>query len=320
MSSAAQADVDHDDAAGGSPAELSADVLAAVRRIQMRARRAVDDVLAGQYLSTFRGVGMEFDEVRVYAPGDDVRTIDWNVTARTGVPHIKRFHEEREQTVLLVVDVSGSAQFGSGERSREEVAAELCAVLALAATVNDDKVGLLLHDTDVARYVPPKKGRRHVLRVIREVLTHDARGTGTRLDLALAYARRVQRRHATVFVVSDFLIDDAAHEDLRVALSIAARRHDVVGIALEDPREAELPAVGLVELGDLETGERVLVDTSSRQVREAWAARAVERARKRRETLRRAGVDEIVVDVRGDWVAPLVRFFRKRTGRARARA
>ncbi len=299
---------------------LPADVLAAVKRIQMRARRAVDDGLAGQYLSTFRGSGMEFDEVRVYAPGDDVRTIDWNVTARTGIPHIKRYVEEREQTVLLAADVSGSAGFGSRFRTRAEVAAELCALLALSAVTNNDKVGLLLFDDEVERYIPPKKGRRHVLRVIRDVLSHQGRGRGTAIEDAVAYLTRVQRRHATVFVVSDFLVPEARWEPITTALSIAARRHDVIAVTLDDPRERALPPVGLVDLRDLETGESVLVDSSNRRVRDEYAERAERRATQRAASLRRAGVDEIVVDIGGDWVAPLVQFFHRRAGRRRRHA
>jgi len=298
-------------------AALPADVLAAVKRIQMRARRAVDDGLAGQYLSTFRGAGMEFDEVRVYAPGDDVRSIDWNVTARTGIPHIKRYVEEREQTVLLAADVSGSSGFGSGARTRAEVAAELCALLALSAVINNDKVGLLLFDDEVERYIPPKKGRRHVLRLIRDVLTYQGRGHGTAIEDAVAYISRVQRRHATVFVVSDFLVPASRWEPITAALSIAARRHDVIAVTLEDPRERDLPRVGLVDLSDLETGEDVLVDTSHRCARDAYAERARQRASRREDVLRRAGVDEIVVDIGGDFVAPLVQFFHRRSRRRR---
>ncbi len=301
------------------PDALPTDVLAAVRRIQLRASRVVNDVLAGHYLSTFRGVGMEFEEVRVYSPGDDVRAIDWNVTARTGIPHIKRFVEEREQTVVLAVDVSASCAFGSAERSRGEVAAELCALLALAAVTNNDKVGLLLFADGIERYVPPKKGRKHVLRVIREVLAYRVHRGRTALADALAYLRRVQRRHATVFVVSDFLISPSEWSEVETALRIARRRHDVVAVSLEDPRERELVPAGLVELRDLETGNRRLVDTSSARVRRAYREQSDAWRRRRDETFRKLAVDEVIVDVAGDWVAPLVAFFRAREKRASRR-
>jgi uncharacterized protein (DUF58 family) len=301
------------------PGSVPDDVLAAVRRIQLRASRVVNDVLAGHYHSTFRGAGMEFDEVRVYSPGDDVRTIDWNVTARTGIPHIKRFVEERELTVQLLVDVSASADFGSGERTRGEVAAELCALLALAAISNDDKVGLVMFGSEVERHVPPKKGKRHVLRVIREVLLHESHRGATHIADALAYVTRAQRRHSTLFLVSDFLVGGDEWERLKVALRVATQRHDVIAVTLEDPRECALPSAGLVELRDLETGERRLVDTSSRRVRAAYAARAERRREERSDTLRRLGVDEVVVDVGGDWVEPLVGFFQRRERRARRR-
>jgi len=295
------------------------DVLAAVRRIQLRASRVVNDVLAGHYHSTFRGAGMEFDEVRVYTPGDDVRTIDWNVTARTGVPHIKRFVEERELTVQLLVDVSASAEFGSVQRTRGEVAAELCALLALAAISNQDKVGLVMFGAEIERHVPPKKGKRHVLRVIREVLLHESRRGATQIAAALAYASRAQRRHSTLFLVSDFLVGDAEWQDVKTALRVASQRHDVIAVTLEDPRELELRAAGLVELRDLETGERRLIDSSSRRVRAVYAEQAQQRRDARTELFRRLGVDEVVVDIGGDWVEPLVRFFQRRERRARRR-
>ncbi len=296
-------------------AAISSELLSAVRRIQLRASRVVNDVLAGQYLSTFRGVGMEFSEVRVYAPGDDVRSIDWNVTARTGIPHIKRYVEERELTMLMLVDVSASGAFGSSDRPKSQVAAELCALLALAATTNNDKVGLLLHSDQTEKFVPPKKGKKHVLRVIREVLLHTPEHRGTSLASGLAYLARVARRHATLFIVSDFLLSAADRQQLEAALRVASRRHDVVAVSLVDPREDELPAVGLVELEDLETGTTQLVDTGSALVRAAYAQVARRRHAARGALLRRLGVDEIVVDTSRDWIDPIVRFFRTRERR-----
>jgi len=299
---------------------VPAEVLAAVRRIQIRASRKVNDVLAGHYRSTFRGVGMEFDEVRLYAPGDDVRSIDWNVTARTGVPHIKRYVEERELTVFLVVDVSASGRFGSRTRTKAEVAAELTALLSLSAITNNDKVGLVLVGAEVEKFVPAKKGKKHVLRVIREVLAHEPRTRGTGLAEGIAYVARVARRKATVFVVSDFLTDCGVESELGRALRVARRRHDVVAVSIADQRERELPAVGLVELEDLESGERRLVDTSSAAVRERFAEHARRRDEQRGTLLRRLRIDEIPVDVTGDWVDALVRFFREREKRARRRS
>lgn len=299
---------------------VPSEVLAAVRRIQLRASRAVDDVLAGQYRSTFRGMGMEFEEVRPYAPGDDIRSIDWNVTARTGAPFVKRYVEERELTVFLVVDVSASGRFGSHRQSKSEVAAELTALLSLAAISNDDKVGLLLVSDQVERFVPAKKGKKHVLRVIREVLLNTPSSRRTDLAEGVAYLSRVARRHATVFLVSDFLTDTSQGGPLARALRVARRRHDVVAVSIRDRREEELPSVGLVELEDLETGRIELVDTSSAAVRRAYAQRAQRRSEQRADLLRRLGVDEVPVEATGDWVEALVRFFRRRERRARRRS
>lgn len=303
------APLDRDDA-------LSADALAAVRRIQLRAGRVVDEVLAGQYHSSFRGIGMEFDEVRVYAPGDDVRSIDWNVTARTGVPHIKRYVEERELTVMLVVDVSASHDFGSGETSRRRITAELAALLALCATSNSDKVGLLLVADEVELCLRPKKGRRHVLRLIREVLTHEPHGTRTHLADGVGYATRALRRHAAVFVLSDFLVPRDEEDRLVRELELARRRHDVVAFRLTDPLEHELPDLGLVEWRDLESGATRLLDTGSRRVREAFATAAAERERRLEQRLRRAGVDHVGLTLTPGWVDDVVRYFARRSARS----
>jgi uncharacterized protein (DUF58 family) len=215
-----------------------------VRQIEIRTNREVTDVLGGQYHSVFKGRGMEFEEVREYLPGDEVRSIDWNVTARFGHPFIKKFTEERELTVMLVVDVSASGQFGSVRQTKNELAAELAAVLAFSAIRNNDKVGLIMFTDQIEKFVPPKKGRRHVLRVVREILAFQPQGRGTDLQQALDYHNRVQPRRAVTFVVSDFQVAD--EESVRKKLRVASKRHDVIALSLRDPREQELPAVGLV--------------------------------------------------------------------------
>jgi uncharacterized protein (DUF58 family) len=254
---------------------------------------------------------MEFAEVRLYQPGDDVRTIDWNVTARTGVPHVKRFAEERELTVMLVVDASGSTMFGSTRQTKQALAAELGALLAFSAITNNDKVGLVMFTDRVELALPPRKGTRHVLRVIREILSWRPVGRGTDLPLALEHLGHVTKRRCVVFVVSDFLTPG-----WRRALRLAARRHDVVAVVLEDPREAALPAVGWIELEDAETGERSAVDTSDARVREAFAAEAARVRAERNRDLRASDVDAIVVGTDRSYTEALLRFFRMRERRA----
>ena len=286
------------------------ELLKKVRQIQIRTSRTVNDVLAGQYHSAFRGRGMEFEEVCPYQIGDDVRLIDWNVSARFGEPFIKKYREERELTVMLVVDASRSGLFGSGDQFKLDLAAELCAVLAFSAIRSNDKVGLILFTGQVEKYVPAKKGTHHVLRIIRELLYHDPRGRGTDISEALNFLNRVTVRKSVCFLVSDFL--STAFEP---ALGIARRRHDLIPIVISDPREWELPDVGFVEFEDPETGESALVDTSSRAVRRRYAAYCRDRADARQTMFRR--MDTEFIDVRTDqpYVDPLVRFFRKRERR-----
>jgi len=286
------------------------EILKKVRQIEIRTNREVTDVLGGQYHSVFKGRGMEFEEVREYMPGDEVRAIDWNVTARFGHPYIKKFKEERELTVMLVVDVSASGQFGSGPQSKNELAAELAAVLAFSAIRNNDKVGVILFTDRIEKYIAPEKGRRHVLRVIREILAFKPTGHGTNLELALDFLNRVQRRRAVCFLLSDF--QAAAFEK---KLRISGKRHDVVALGLRDPREEELPAVGLVELRDAETGERALVDTFDRRVREDFASKARARLAALKDAFRAAGVDQIEIRTDTDYMRPLVKFFRMRERR-----
>jgi uncharacterized protein (DUF58 family) len=289
------------------------EILKKVRQIEIRTNREVTDVLGGQYHSVFKGRGMEFEEVREYLPGDEVRSIDWNVTARLGHPFVKKFKEERELTVMLVVDVSASGQFGSVRQTKNELAAELAAVLAFSAIRNNDKVGLIMFTDQIEEYIAPKKGRRHVLRVIREILAFQPKGRGTNLTRALDYLNHVQRRRAVTFVLSDFQVGD--EELVRKKLRVASKRHDVVALSLRDPREEELPVVGLVELRDAETGERVLVDTFDRNVREGFAAKARARLEALRRLLRSASVDQVEIRCETDYMQPLIKFFRMRERR-----
>lgn len=281
-----------------------------IRRIQIRTSHVVNDILAGQYESVFKGQGMEFREVREYVPGDDIRMIDWNVTARSGTPHVKLLAEERELTVMLVVDASGSGRFGSVSRFKNELAAELCAVLAISAIKNNDKVGLIIFTDEVELYVPPSKGRQHVLRVIREVLYFQPRRTGTDIPAALRFMNSVTRRRAVTFLVSDFMADD-----YEIPLRMAARRHDLIGVVVSDPREETLPNVGLVCVRDAETGQEALIDTADDAVRAAYAKEAAERARKRDQILQRTRVDAIHVRTDRPYVDEIYRFFRMRERR-----
>jgi uncharacterized protein (DUF58 family) len=290
---------------------LSREQLRAVRKIQIRTSHLVSDLFAGQYQSVFKGRGMEFAEVRLYQPGDDVRTIDWNVTARSGTPHVKRFAEERELTVMLVVDASASTIFGSRRQTKQALAAELGALLAFSAITNNDKVGLVMFSDRIELALPPRKGNRHVLRVIREILSRKPAGRGTDIPAALEHLGLVTKRRCVVFLISDFLTPG-----WRRALRVAARRHDVVAVVLEDPREAELPAVGLVELEEAETGERWVVDTRDWRVRDAFARQASVARVERDRDLRATDVDAIVVGTDRPYTEALLRFFRMRERRA----
>ncbi|HIJ65244.1 MAG TPA: DUF58 domain-containing protein [Candidatus Hydrogenedentes bacterium] len=286
------------------------EVMQQIRRIQIRTSHVVNDIFAGQYESVFKGQGMEFKEVREYVPGDDVRMIDWNVTARTGHPYVKLLAEERELTVMLLVDASASGRFGSVSRFKNELAAELCAVLAISAIKNNDKVGLIIFTDDIELYVPPNKGRTHVLRVIRDVLYFEPKRTGTDIPGALRFLNGVTKRRAVAFLVSDFMA-----EDYEVALQIANRRHDLIAVTVSDPREDALPDVGLVNVRDAETGREVLVDTGDQAVRVAYAKAAQERAKKRYDTFKRTKVDAIHVRTDRPYVEELYRFFRMRERR-----
>ncbi|UCD75935.1 MAG: DUF58 domain-containing protein [Phycisphaerales bacterium] len=283
------------------------DLLKKIRRIEIRTSHLVNDALAGQYHSAFKGRGMEFQEVRQYQVGDDVRTIDWNVSARYGEPFVKLFREERELTVMLLVDMSRSQQFGTNEQLKRELIAELCATLAFSAIKNNDKVGLMCFANEVEKYVPASKGTSHVLRVIRELLAFQPAGTGTSISAALEHFNRVSRRRAVVFLVSDF--QDRGYEN---ALRIAKRRNDMILIKVSDRRELALPRAGLVELLDAESGHTMIADTASPRWRSAYARLAEDAAAEQDRLFRSMNVDCVRVQTGESFVEPLVTFFRKR--------
>jgi uncharacterized protein (DUF58 family) len=293
---------------------LSPEVLRQIRRLQFRARRAVEDLLGGEYHSVFKGTGIAFEEVREYQPGDDVRSIDWNVTARMGHPFIKRYVEERERTVFLLIDWSRSQFFGTGAREKRDVAAELAAILAFSAIANNDKVGLLGFTDRVERFLPARKGTRHALRLIRDVLYCQPTGGATSLPEALKFLGRLVHRRAIVFLISDFL--DTAFES---PLKRAARAHELIAIRISDPREEKLPPIGLVELEDAETGKRMLVNTAERRLREVFAAEAGKRRDSLRRLARAARFDLIEVSTDGSHLEALVRFFQERERRLKRR-
>jgi uncharacterized protein (DUF58 family) len=293
---------------------LTPELIKKIRRIEIRTRRLVNDSFAGEYHAIFKGRGMEFDEVRPYQPGDEVRDIDWNVTARTGDLFVKRFVEERELTVMLVVDASASGQFGTVNRFKREIAAELAAVLAFSAITNNDKVGLLVFTDRVELFISPRKGRRHVLRLIRDLLAFEPEGRGTDLKLALNTVNRVLKRSSIVFLISDFL---APPESYRSVLQVSNRRHDVIAVNVTDPREEEWPKVGLLALEDAETGQTQWVDTSSRNWRESFAERVNELTTARERVFRKAKVDRINITTDAEYVTPLTKFFERRTRRLR---
>jgi len=291
-----------------------------MRELEIRTRRMVDDSMAGAYHSVFKGRGMDFDEVREYSPGDEVRTIDWNVTARAGRAFVKKFTEERELTIFLVVDISASGNFGSGELAKRDLAAEVASVLAFSAIRNSDKVGLILYTDRIERYLPPKKGRRHVLRVVRDILYHEPQGVGTDTVKTLDLVNHVLHRRAIVFLISDFEASggdpEVARTQLRRAVRQTSRRHDLIAIHIEDPREKELPNVGIIALEDAETGEIVELNTARTKVRKRFSELSLERAQRLRSDLRAEGVDIVQLRTDTPYIPPLQRFFKSR-GRTR---
>ncbi|MBT4503800.1 MAG: DUF58 domain-containing protein [Gemmatimonadetes bacterium] len=286
------------------------EILDKVRLIEIQTRSVVNELFAGEYHSVFKGRGMEFAEVREYQQGDDVRSIDWNVTARVGTPFVKMYDEERELTVMLVVDASASGAFGSEEQMKGEVGVEISALLAFSAIKNNDRVGLLIFTDEVEVFIPPKKGRKHVLRVIRELLYFQPQGRGTSIAGALEYLERVIHRRSVVFILSDFL--DA---DYQRVLQLVARRHDLIAVNLFDPRERQLPDVGFISLQDAESGGQLLVDTRNPRVRERFAEEQRGEEEQRSRAFRKLGIDEIFIDSTKSYIEPLVQFFRTRMRR-----
>lgn len=289
---------------------ISKEILKKVRKIEIRTKGMVNNIMGGEYQSAFKGRGMEFSEVRAYTYGDDIRQIDWNVTARSGEPFIKIFEEEREQTLMLCVDISPSGIFGSLTQNKMELAIEICAVLAFSAIKNSDKVGLILFTDVIEKVVPPKKGRLHVLRLIRELLTTEPEGTGTDISEALSYVNRLLNRRAIVVMASDF-----QDQNYDKQLKITNRKHDLVSIIINDQLEDELPELGLLPLKDAETGREVLVDTSSPKVRKAYKKRRLEEKKNIRDKFMRMKIDTIELHTNESYVRPLMNFFHRRARR-----
>ena len=287
-----------------------------MRELEISTRRMVDDTMAGAYHSVFKGRGMDFDEVREYSPGDEVRTIDWNVTARAGRTFVKKFTEERELTIFLVVDISASGNFGSGAMAKRDLAAQVASVLAFSAIRNSDKVGLILYTDRIERYLPPKKGRRHVLRVVRDILYHQPQGIGTDTVKTLDVVNHVLHRRAVVFLISDFQMGgdlNVARAQLRRAVRQTNRRHDLIALQIEDPRERQLPNVGIIALEDAETGEIIELDTAREAVRQRFNELSVERAQRLRNDLRTEGVDSVQLRTYMPYIPPLQRLFKSRS-------
>ena len=288
------------------------DILRRVRKIEIKTRGLSNEIFAGKYHTAFRGRGMSFSEVREYRAGDDVRDIDWNVTARSSKPHIKIYEEERELTMMLLVDVSGSRMFGTTERMKKSVITEIAAVLAFSAAQNNDKVGCIFFSDKVEKFIPPKKGKSHILMIIRELISFEPESSRTAISEAVRYLTNVNKKRCTTFILSDFMNAPRDKAPLEDALKIAGSKHDLVGIRVYDRREAELPDVGIVELQDAETGGKVWLDTSSHSVREHYARSWEERNEAINELLRRNRIDTAMIPTDGDYVAELIKLFKKR--------
>ena len=286
------------------------EILQKVRRIQITTSRMVQDVFAGQYQSVFRGKGMEFYEVREYLPGDEIRSIDWNVTARMGRPYVKKFVEERELTVMLLLDSSASCYFGSVSKLKNQIAAELCSVLANSATQSNDRVGLIIFTDRIEKFVPPRKGLRHILRVVRESLYCQPKGKGTDISLALEYLNRVMTRRTITFVISDFF-----SKDFKKILAVTNKRHDVIAVTITDPREIDLPNVGIIQLRDPETNQDFVIDTSSSNIRKNYNLDALRRTTEREKLFRSVKVDNIKIRTDRPYDRELIKFFKSREQR-----
>lgn len=291
---------------------IPAESLKRIREIEIRTRKIVDNVFSGEYHTIFKGLGMEFSEVRQYQPGDDIRTMDWNVTARAGEPYVKVFREERELTLMLVVDVSASGAFGSHDSFKVEIAAELSAALAFSAIKNNDKVGLLAFTDRIERYIEPRKGRAHVLRLIRDIMFHQPEGFKGGIGPALEYLHRTQKKKAIVFLISDFI-----DEGFERQLTVTGKKHDLIAVRLDDPRERVLPNVGRMALSDAETGEIVVVNTSDYAVRTEYEQKQKKRRDRLEKIFRSSGVDQILIECEKPYYEPMIRFFRERERRRR---
>lgn len=289
-----------------TPSELAKKV----RYIQLHTRRAVNDLLAGEYTSAFKGTGMEFEEVREYEPGDDVKSIDWNVTARQGKPFIKRFREERERTIIFAVDLSASGRFGTADITKNELSAELCAMLALSAVKSNDKVGMAIFTDRVERFIPPAKGSANALRLVREILAFTPQGVKTSIENTIDYLGRILRRRAIVFLISDF--QDEGYLD---KLAAFARKHEVVAMTIADPAEIQLPNVGLLHFQDPETGEDILIDSASAHVRKEFETAALKQQQHLKDTLKNVGIDQILLQTHQDYAKKLITFFKTREHR-----
>ena len=288
------------------------DILKRVRKIEIKTRGLSNEIFAGKYHTAFRGRGMSFSEVREYRVGDDVRDIDWNVTARSRKPHIKVYEEERELTMMLMVDVSGSRMFGTTDLLKKNIITELAAVLAFSASQTGDKVGCIFFSDKVEKFIPPKKGKSHVLMIIRELIGFEPESQRTRLSEPIRFLTNVNKKRCTTFVLSDFMDPASDREELNDALKIAGGKHDIVAIRVTDPREAELPDVGIIELQDAETGRKEWVDTSSARIREHYAESWRERDAAITELLRRNRIDTAMIPTDGDYVVELIKLFKKR--------
>ena len=286
---------------------LSDELLTQIKGIQIKAKSLVNDVFAGEYLSAFKGRGMEFEEVREYFPGDDVRNIDWNVTARSEKPYIKTFRDERELTVFFVVDVSGSTQFGSFDKMKKEVMAEVTAMLAYTAMKNNDKVGLLIFSDHNEHFIPPKKGRGHIWRIIKEILTYEARSVKTNIKIPLEFLNRIQKKKCIAFLISDFLI-----EEMEKPILSLSRKHEIVAISINDEREYELPSVGYVELEDSETGENILVNTSNKSFRDNYKEITESKRKEIKFFFEKHGIDFVGINTKEQYFELVAKYFKNR--------
>ncbi len=296
-------------------AEFNKDILSKVKQIEIHTNRLVNDSLVGDYNSVFKGRGMNFDEVREYVAGDDIRTIDWNVTARTGQPYIKKFTEERELTLMLMIDISSSGNFGSGSTTKRELMAELGSILAFSAVKNNDKVGLVLFTDFVELYIPPKKGKSHILRVIREILFFQAKGQATNLEVPLQFLNTVCKKRAVTFLISDFLTDEEQLKSLATKLRVTAQRHDLIGTIIHDPCDRELPDLGWITFEDAETGEQIELDCSRPETRKEYKQLATDRLKRIQSILQGSNIDILDLLTNKPYLQPLINFFRLRKRR-----